>query len=254
MALATMACTQAKAPATATEQPSAPSERAAPDEAPAPPTHGDATVPAALAVPGFGDAVIVAPETREPRPLFFAAHGAGDGPEYQCEYWAGALAGRFVVVCPRGRSLGKNQGGYYFEDHHALEREVLAVVERVRAALGARVSGSGGVYAGYSQGATMGALMLVEHGALFPRLLLIEGGSGEFTLARARRYRETGGESVAIVCGTAPCAERARRTVAVLERAGLRARAEHVTGGGHTYVDTVGDRALAVLSEWLAPE
>ncbi len=202
-------------------------------------------------MPGFGDAVLVAPATSDPLPLFCAAHGAGDGPEYQCEYWSAALAGRYVVVCPRGRSLGKNQGGYYFENHFTLEREVLAVVDAVRAALGARLSASDGVYAGYSQGATMGALMLVDHGSLFPHLLLVEGGSGEFSLSRGRRFRQTGGKSVAIVCGTSPCAARARRTVTVLERAGLRARAEHVEGGGHTYDGEVGERAIDVLFHWL---
>jgi predicted esterase len=110
------------------------------------------------------------------------------------------------------------------------------------------------VYVAYSQGATMGALMLVNHGTLFPHLLLIEGGSGEWSLSRARRFRATGGRSVAIVCGTSPCAARAKRSRAVLEKAGLRARAEHVEGGGHAYWGVVGERARAILDDWLLHE
>jgi hypothetical protein len=97
----------------------------------------------------------------------------------------------------------------------------------------------------------MGALMLVDHGDMFPHLLLIEGGSGEWTMGRAKRFRATGGKSVAILCGTSGCARRAKNSQAVLERAGLRARAEHVEGGGHAYWGTVGERGLALIDEWL---
>jgi predicted esterase len=205
-----------------------------------------------LVVPGFGDAVVVAPiEFGSGKPLLVAAHGAGDAPEWQCGHWAGLTRGRFVVLCPRGLSLGKDSDGYYFPDHFALEREVLAGVKALEAALGPRLLADGGVYTGYSQGATMGAIMVVNHGKRFPHLLLMEGGSGDWSFTRARRFRDTGGKSVAILCGTGPCARRAKASARTLEKVGLRARAVYAEGAGHVYDGEVGARAQALLDDWL---
>lgn len=209
-----------------------------------------ATVP--LVVPGFGDAVVVTPmDLGSGKPLLVAAHGAGDAPDWQCRHWAELTRGRFVILCPRGLSLGKDSGGYYFPDHFALEREVLAAVDTLKEALGARLLDEGGVYTGYSQGATMGALMIVNHGRRFPHLLLVEGGSGDWTLSRARRFHATGGKSVAIVCGTGPCARRAKASAAVMQRVGLRARAVHAVGAGHVYDGEIGEQSRAVFERWL---
>lgn len=205
-----------------------------------------------LVVPGFGDAIVVAPlDLGSGKPLLVAAHGAGDAPDWQCEHWAGVTKGRFVVLCPRGLSLGRDSGGYYFPDHFALEREVLAGVDALKQALGPRLLDEGGVYTGYSQGATMGALMIVNHGRRFPHLLLMEGGSGDWTFSRARRYRDTGGKSVAIVCGTGPCARRAKASAAVLQKVGLRARAAYAEGAGHVYDGEVGEQSRALFDGWL---
>jgi predicted esterase len=205
-----------------------------------------------LPVEGFLDAVVVAPPAGTERPVLLAAHGAGDSPEWQCEHWGEVARGRFFVLCPRGLPLVRgDDSAFYYPDHYALEREVMAALEALRGAFGARVVRDGSVYSGYSQGATMGALMVVEHGREFQHLLLVEGGSGDWTTGRARRYRATGGKSVAIVCGSPGCAARAKRSEAVLERAGLRARSEHAEGGGHTYTGIVGERARELLYGWL---
>jgi len=197
-----------------------------------------------LAVPGFEPAVVVVPSTARRTPLLVATHGAGGDPDWECERWGRVARGRWLVLCPRGVALRRGEeGSYYYPDHLALEREVTAAVAAARATYGALITATDGVYLGYSQGATMGALMLVEHGAEFPHLVLIEGGSGDWTLARARRFKATGGQSVFIVCGTEPCARRATASSAALERAGLHARAEYAPRGGHTELGPVGQRA-----------
>lgn len=201
-----------------------------------------------LAVSGFQTAVIVNPPGERPVPLLVATHGAGGDPQWECERWARVARGRWFLACPRGSELRRGEAGsYYYPDHPTLEREVTAVVEAVRATYGARVTPTNGVYLGYSQGATMGALMLVNHGALFPHLVLIEGGSGDWTLARATRFHATGGRSVFIVCGTEPCAKRAAASAPVLERAGLDAVTSYAPGAGHTELGAVGQRAEALL-------
>jgi predicted esterase len=249
-------------PATPPERAESPSTGATPastesthietSSAPAAPPARPQTLKRSLPVEGFGDALVVVPLSEAKVPLLIAAHGAGDSPGWQCEHWDAVARGRYLVLCPRGLPLVRgDDSAFYFADHLALEREVVAGIRAVKKAFGAQLAEQGGVYTGYSQGATMGALMVVDHGAEFQHLLLVEGGSGDWTLGRARRFRETGGKSVAIVCGTPGCASRGQRSQATLERAGLRARVEHVEGGGHTYTGSVGDRARDLLDGWL---
>ncbi len=227
------------------------SERNASERKPEPATaEAPARSPAAmaiLAVPGFESAVVVTPEGDGAAPLLVATHGAGGDPEWECERWGRVAAGRWFLLCPRGTALRRGERSYYYADHLKLEREVQAAVSAARSTYGARIAHEHGVYLGYSQGATMGALMVVDHGASFPHLVLIEGGSSEWTSKRAARFRQTGGQSVYIVCGTASCARNAARSVTALERAGLRAKAEHAEGGGHTELGPVGDLA----EKWL---
>jgi predicted esterase len=231
-----------------------PSTTASLDEGSAP-VEDDATQrgPLELEVAGFGPAVVVLPSaSARPAPILVAAHGAGDSPEWQCEHWGPVARGRYFVLCPRGTSLGG--GGYYYANHFALERELLAALAAVERSYGSSVRPDGGVYTGYSQGATMGALMILEHGAKFPYLVLVEGGTAEWSASRAKKYAASGGKSVALVCGGSNCMKRATSSAKILERAGLRARAEHAEGGGHTYVGVVGERATELLENWLFAE
>jgi hypothetical protein len=211
----------------------------------------DAPLEAAeLEVPEFGRAVVVLPRAAaRPAPILVAAHGAGDSPEWQCEHWGGVARGRYFVLCPRGLPLGGD--GFYYANHFALEKELVAALGAVGKTYGSMVRREGGVYTGYSQGATMGALMIIEHGAEFPHLVLVEGGFSEWSLGRAKRYAQTGGKSVALVCGGSGCMNRAKTAAQILERAGLRARAELAQGGGHTYVGIVGDLATDLFENWL---
>lgn len=208
-----------------------------------------------LTVPDFLPAVVALPEHGADLPLVISAHGAGGNPEWQCQHWARIVAGRAVVLCPRGRRISMRAGEdgmFYYPDHFALEREFVAMLAAARREFGARLSKRGGIYTGFSQGATMGALMIVDHAAEFPFLLLIEGASAEFSPRRARRFAEGGGKSVAFVCGVKHCASGAERMAALLRKAGLEARAEYVPRGGHTDDGAVGERASAVFEMMLA--
>jgi predicted esterase len=200
----------------------------------------------ALAIPGFEQAAVVVPRDPRPVPLLVATHGAGGEAAWECERWGRVARERWFLLCPSGTPFRRGEPASFYRDHHALEREVMAAVGAARAKYGARIAERGGVYVGYSQGATMGALMLVDHGREFPHLLLIEGGSSDWTLARAQRFRATGGESVFIVCGTSGCGKRSTRAKPVLERAGLRAEAPTLSGG-HTELGDVGAAAEKLL-------
>lgn len=203
-------------------------------------------------MPGFLPAIIDWPQARTwPAPTLVVAHGAGDWPEPHCELWRRLLGARGVIVCLRGRALrkGSDAHGYYFPDHLALERETLAALAALRERYAGFADSERIVYAGYSQGATMGALMLMNHGELAPTLLLVEGGSGDWTSARARRFALSGGRRVALLCGTPGCQRRALQSVERLKAVELDASLRYRAGAGHTYVGAISADMVAAFDE-----
>ena len=206
-----------------------------------------------LPVPGFRPAVLVVPPGEGPHPVFVAAHGAGDRGEWQCEWWEPLLGARAFVLCPRGRPMSFaniEQGGHYYPDHFALEKEVLAALGALSEKYGARVDPGPAAYAGYSQGGIMGALFTQQHGQRFSRLALIEGGYTEWDIPSALRFKRAGGERVLFACGQRYCTRHAKQAMQWLDRAGVATRLEDAPGAGHTYGGAVGERVSAALA-WL---
>ncbi|XXX75918.1 hypothetical protein WMF30_50535 [Sorangium sp. So ce134] len=244
----------ALAPVGRSDAPVAPPE---PAPAPEPPPPAEEPALLELEVPGFGPAVVVPPAGEGPRPVLVVAHGAGDRPEWHCEIWRAMVRGAGFVLCPRGKPIDARMpdGGriFYYPDHHALSREVAAAVSALSRRFGDRVDLRDPIYAGFSQGAIMGALLLPGHPARFARAALIEGGYGgfgEWTLGTVRRFRGGGGARVLLACGRADCAAQARKTQAMLERGGVTARVLHAEGAGHTYGGSM-ERALHEAYPWV---
>jgi hypothetical protein len=183
-----------------------------------------------LDVPRFLPAVLLVPAGNEPRPLVAAAHGAGGSPEWECEYWARLTKGRAFVLCLRGTAMGG--GSFYYKNHHALRDELRAALTAARAAQ-PRIAQGGGIYAGFSQGASMGSLMIAERGQDFPYLVLIEGFT-QWNVALARAFAKHGGRKVSFACGTQQCASKAELSASAIQRAALEARSHHAEGAGHT--------------------
>ena len=212
------------------------SKAAVPATAPSTEPIPEGTQP--LPVGEFLPALVSWPEAEHwPQPVLVAAHGAGDNAEAHCELWRRLLERRGVVLCLRGRALsrGSQARGYYFPDHHSLKREALAALGALDRTYPRWVDTGGVVYAGYSQGAQMGLLMLTDQGARAPRLLLVEGGAGDWSLQRAQSFARSGGRAVALVCGTPGCNRNAERSQGRLEAAGVRATTHYAPGAGHVY-------------------
>lgn len=208
-----------------------------------------------LPVPGFESAIVsFPPTTRSPAPVLVVAHGAGDTPEALCETFRRLLGGRGVVMCPSGPRRFAHAEGRYFPNHPALERIVLASLDALIAAYPEKVDAKSVVYAGYSQGATMGALMITTHGDRFPRLLLIEGGAKEWTLARARQFQAAGGRKVLFVCGTTSCRTHAKGSAALLDAAGVATTVVSDVRAGHTYEGPVLVLLEQNLNEFLSDD
>ena len=203
---------------------------------------------ASLEVPGFLPAVLLVPAITEAetRPLVAAAHGAGGSPEWECDYWSRLTRDRPFILCLRGTRMG--QGMFYYPNHHALAAELDAAVAAARARY-PNIARGGGLYAGFSQGASMGSLMIATRAAEFPYVVLIEGFT-QWSQPLARSFAKSGGKAVLWACGTKDCATKATASASALEKIGVRARAETAAGAGHTPLDAVMDRVATGLP-WL---
>jgi len=204
-----------------------------------------------LEVADFSPALVRLPGGREQAPVLVVTHGAGGTADAHCQLWSRIVAERAILLCLRGRARGPNPAdGEYYPDHRSLERETFAALSALRARYADRIAAGGVYYAGFSQGATMGSLMLVEHAAEVKRLVLVEGGVKDWSVARARAFRERGGERVLFVCGQKECANAARKSAYWFKLAGVPAQLEYVAGAGHSHDARVEARMVAALP-WL---
>ena len=204
-----------------------------------------------LEVPDFAAALVHFPETHGALPVLVVTHGAGGSAEGHCQLWARIVRDNAILLCVRGRAQGPNPAdGEYYPDHLTLERETFAALGALRARYADRIAEGGVYYAGFSQGATMGALMLVEHAAEVKRLVFVEGGFKDWSVARARAFREHGGERVLFVCGQRQCADAARKSAHWFKLAGVPAQVEYVAGAGHSHDARVEARVIARMP-WL---
>jgi len=212
----------------------------------------------ALPVPRHRPAVVSLPRgATSKRPVLVVAHGAGDRPEWQCELWRGIVGDRAFILCPRGFPTNPyvpaEQTGYFFTTHHALGREIGLAL----AALGQRfpehVDLEAPLYAGFSQGAIMGALLLPNHPARFARAALVEGGYGlfrEWDIPTASRWKTRGGLRVLLACGRDRCATQAQQSAGHMRKGGLDVRVIHAVGAGHRYGGVM-EREVRAAFAWV---
>ncbi len=192
--------------------------------------------------------MVFVPVGHAARPLLVATHGAGGTAEDECAYWAKLTAELVFLLCLRGTPFNQAEPtSFFYRDHLELGRELESALPALRAAVGPRLAPKAGVYAGFSQGATMGVGMIAAHGAELPYLVLVEGGYDYWSVARARRYAANGGKRVLLACGTKSCAQKSEKVAGWLRQGGLEARVEYAPGVGHTPSGGVMERVAAAL-------
>jgi len=201
----------------------------------------------ALSIAGFLPAVLVVPPSSlGKRPLLVVTHGAGGRPEAHCDRYRQLTHDEVFVLCTRGRAIDKllpeDQRGYFYDGHRELGHEVRAAMASLVERYGDRVDLGGAMFAGYSQGASMGILFLQEQAtepALFSRVLLVEGGFADWNIALSERMHRAGVEKVALVCGRTKCQDAGARSIAWMKKGGLPAQITYAQGAGHTSEGTV---------------
>jgi hypothetical protein len=202
----------------------------------------------ALEVPGFQPALLFSPAGTAARPLVVAAHGAGGSADWECEYWRRLTRGRAFILCLQGTPLGGSYSGYYYRDHRALNRE-FAAAERAARNAEPRILAGSGLYAGFSQGASMGTPILAEHAAAFPYAVLIEGFT-PWNVPSGRQFQRAGGRRILIACGSKECAAVGKKSEHWLKASGAPVRLEYAAGAGHTPAGAVMDLVASALP-WL---
>lgn len=206
---------------------------------------------AVVAWPGSGAAAV-----KGKLPILVATHGSYDQPEWNCETYKNVVAGRAIVVCPRGKirwdtPTEPTMLRYFFPSTAGwLLREAEAAMASLRAAHPTQVDPGAAIYAGFSQGAIMGVPLLVNRGKQFPRLILVEGGHGGWSPQTAAAYKKSGGERVLFACGRASCKKSAAVAAGYLQKAGVPAQVVGVDDEGHTYSGRV-EAALTAAFPWL---
>jgi hypothetical protein len=154
----------------------------------------DAGVPTYIAVPTGATTQ---------RPIVVGLHGAQDRADWACSEWFGALGGRAFVVCPRGVPLAE---GFAWSSVDQIASKSEAALALVRARWGAWISDGRALYGGWSQAATLGALVLEKRPDLFDAAVFVELGHTPLDAhVVALSIRKSGVRAAAIVCATGSC-------------------------------------------------
>jgi len=191
---------------------------------------------------GHPAVVVVPPPSSTPRPLVVVTHGAGGRATTHCLLWKAIVEDRAFLLCPRGHRMydsePADQAGYFYDGHPALGKEITRAIEALRQRFGSRVDFDEPIFAGYSQGAGMGSMILPDHPAQFARAVLVEGGFGQFqewNVAAARRFEQQGAKRVLLACGRKVCFDMAETTASYMRRGGLETKVIYAAGAGHNY-------------------
>ncbi len=211
-----------------------------------------AELPTSLSLAGFEPAVLRLAEDRNPAPTFVITHGAGGQADWHCSHYAELLGPAAALLCLRGKRMVSRDPsrGYYYPNHLELADELVAAHTALLEKHSPAVFSQSSVYAGYSQGASMGVLAVAAHGEWWPRLLLVEGGYDTWSPGLAQRFSASGGQRVLLVCGTEHCRKLAQKAVLMLTQARVEAKLLTAPGAGHRPDGPVGARVREGLV-WL---
>jgi dienelactone hydrolase len=189
---------------------------------------------------GHPAAVVSLPLGAEsPRPVVVATHGNYDRPEWQCEVWREIVGDKAFVLCPRGiarpDSPSPDDIRFTYSNNQALERELVAGLDALRAQYPDHVAAGSVLYTGFSLGAIMGIAIATRAPSTFPRLVLVEGGHDGWTPDAVKAFAGGGGRRVLFVCSQPGCTAAAKVAAARLAKAGALANVVRGPDAGHRY-------------------
>jgi poly(3-hydroxybutyrate) depolymerase len=212
-----------------------------------------------------GGAGFVSPPTGATvrRPIVIAIHGAGDRPDWSCSEWRAIFGPVPFIVCPQGVPLHDARQTFAWSSaahvESAIDRAVAAVAKRWpdHVALDAPR-----VYAGFSQGAMLGADVVKRAPTRYPFAVFLEGlgdvAAPAFgrSLDKARRESSADGGAPGIeprlilACSRSGCRTSRDQAQHALEKNGVEARVVDAGPIGHV-VDSRVIAAVRTQVPWL---
>jgi hypothetical protein len=93
----------------------------------------------------------------------------------------------------------------------------------------------------------MGVSIAGRDPALFPRVVLVEGGHDKWSAGAAASYAKGGGQRVLFACGQPGCVAAAKPRAALLDKAGVLTKVVHAKDVGHSYDGAVAAEVKAAL-------
>ena len=148
--------------------------------------------------------------------------------------------------------LGTDLRYQYVSNQH-LEKEIDAAVAALLAKYPDYADDGPMLYTGFSQGAIMGASIMVRHPERYPRAVLIEGGSRVWYAANAKTFAEGGGKRLLFACGQWVCNQRSTTAQRGLAKQGVLAEIVFSKGLGHSYGGAMTQEIAAKL-DWLVED
>ena len=174
------------------------------------------------------------------RPVVVGVHGALDRPDWACSEWRAIFGPRPFIVCPGGAPA---QGAFVWRSADALMSAISRALDAVSAKYGPYIAEGPRVYAGFSQGAVLGAAVVQAAPQTYPYAVFLEGLGDVSTRRFTRKFHDDGGKRVMLACSQAGCEATRRSSLAALEAAGIDAKIVYAGPIGHTVngkvIDTV---------------
>jgi hypothetical protein len=135
-------------------------------------------------------------------------------------------------VCPRGATVSATSFAWSSSD--ALRTAIGRALEATRARFGAYLAEGPRVYAGFSQGAVLGASIVEGAPDTYPYAIFLEGlgdvGARRFT----RAFHDRGGKRLLLACSQTGCEGSRRAPLQGLTRAEIDAKLVYAGPIGHT--------------------
>jgi predicted esterase len=200
----------------------------------------NARTPQRLKVPGFNDAMVVAPldEHEGARPVVVVLHGNFDRPEWECAWWQDVADFHGWVLCPRGvrtpwATLKEDRWTY--RNAAATSKELNAALNALEQTYPGRVSRANMVLAGFSLGAIFGPRIVEMNPAMFKVLFLVEGGVEKLNRSALQKLKGFGIEGIGMAMSAPGRAKKARELLKDAAAIGLLAEFVDMKGAGHNY-------------------
>jgi predicted esterase len=141
-------------------------------------------------------------------------------------------------------------GAFAWRSAEAVKNAIARALRASEAKYPGHVAEGPRVYAGFSQGAILGASVVEAAPEAYPRVVFLEGLGDIASRRFTRAFKANGGQRIVLACSQAGCEGGRRAAKVALDRAGIDAKVVYAGAIGHT----INEPVIAAMREavpWL---